>query len=136
MNKVILLLGSNLGNKKNNLEQAFSFLQNEIGTIEKISPFLETEPEGYLSNNNYINVALALTTFLSPLQVLKKIKFIERKMGRLNDTSITKIYTDRIIDIDIVNYNNIIFENKSLSIPHFQHTHCRKFSIKLLNTLV
>ncbi|MCO6565402.1 MAG: 2-amino-4-hydroxy-6-hydroxymethyldihydropteridine diphosphokinase [Apibacter sp.] len=136
MNKVILLLGSNLGNKKNNISQAIGFIDSKIGRIIKRSNLIESEPEDYISSNNYLNMGIVICTDLSPTQLLKSIKDIEKSLGRLNDTFVNGKYEDRTIDIDIVSFNSILFYSESLKIPHISHLTKRSFSKKILYELV
>ncbi|MGM5631356.1 2-amino-4-hydroxy-6-hydroxymethyldihydropteridine diphosphokinase [Apibacter raozihei] len=136
MNKVILLLGSNLGNKKNNILDAIQLINNEIGTVINKTEIIRTEPFGYNSKNYYLNSGLELHTYSSPMTVLKKLKEIENKLGRKIDSSISGKYEDRTIDIDIVYFNNIVFLSKKLTIPHVQHITKREFSQKILYQLI
>lgn len=132
---VVLLLGSNLGNVKNNIIIAKELITNKIGEIKKTSDFLTTFPVEFVSCNNFCNIALRINTFLSPFQLLKVIKNIENEMGRIKDSKEEGVYTDRIIDIDIVTYDNLIFESKNLVIPHKKHLYERDFSRKLLSEI-
>lgn len=130
--EVVLLLGSNLGNPKENIKKALKYIENEAGNILKKSEFLETKPVEFVSNNIFCNIAVLLKTEISPIKLLKTVKTIEKRMGRLEDSGDKGFYEDRIIDIDIVCYSNLIFENKVLIIPHKKHLFERDFSKKLL----
>lgn len=134
-NNVILLLGSNLGNKKNNIELAIKFIEKKIGKIFASTEILITEPVEFVSNNNFCNIALCISTPLSPTLLLRKIKKIEEEMGRSKDSYAEGKYLDRIIDIDIVIFNNIKFKSKFLEIPHSKHVYERDFSKELLGIL-
>ncbi len=134
-NKCILLLGSNLGDKKNNLDLAITLISKEIGTIKKKTKIIETQAVEYISDNNFLNQAIEVVTNLSPFQLLKTVKSIENRLGRKNDTSSQGSYQDRIIDIDIVYFNNLIFKSYALQVPHIKHSSHRKFSIELLESL-
>jgi 2-amino-4-hydroxy-6-hydroxymethyldihydropteridine diphosphokinase len=138
MNKVILLLGSNLGNKKNNITKALNIIDSKIGQIKKRSNIIESEPEDYISSNKYLNIGITVYTSLSPIQLLKLIKEIEKSLGRINDSFISGKYEDRTIDIDIVYFNTTLFNfySKSLIIPHISHISKRTFSKKILYELV
>lgn len=118
-NLVILLLGTNLNNRNQNLEQAKNYIEKEVGKIEDFSAIIETEPDGFVSENKFLNQTLSVRTSLSPLQLLKTIKGIEQKMGRVYLPTSQK-YQDRIIDIDILKYNAITFKTEELKIPHHQ----------------
>lgn len=133
--KVVLLLGSNKGNQKINLENAILLIEKEIGSVISKTNFLVTEPVEFASSNNFINFAMLLNTHLSPTHLLRGIKDIEKRMGRVSDSKVLGSYQDRIIDIDIVSYDDIKFKCDFLEIPHFKHQFEREFSKKLLKEL-
>ena len=113
MTTIYLSLGSNIGNRKKNLEKTLIELgQNNIKEI-KISSFYETEPVGPKQRNFY-NIAGKFKTNLKPQELLKTVKQIEEKLGR------TKTYHwgPRVIDIDILFYGKQIIKSKDLIIPH------------------
>lgn len=130
--EVTLLLGSNLGNTKENIEMALSIIEKDIGRILRSSEILFTSPVEFVSNNIFCNIALRIKTQLSPIKLLNLIKKIEFEMGRTEDSLITKGYIDRVIDIDIVFYGNLKFASGRLKIPHEKHANEREFSKKLL----
>ncbi len=130
-NTIYLLLGSNLNDRKKNLKDAQMHIQKEIGEIIKQSEIIETEPEGFESENPFLNQTIISLTSLSPISLLKKIKEIEAKIGRIYLPS-KQLYQDRIIDIDILMFNQIKFESAILSIPHHQII-SRKFVKKIMN---
>ena len=132
---VVLLLGSNLGNTKSNLNQAIAKIENCLGKIIKTSEMIETKAVEFESTNIFRNIALGLTTTISPYSFLNAVKSIEKEMGRELDSSAVGGYIDRIIDIDIVTFNNINFESKKLKIPHHKHLCEREFSKALLDSL-
>lgn len=96
---------------------------------------IETQPVEFESSNVFRNMALVLVTSHSPCELLKKIKIIEKDMGRNYDSMVLGKYEDRIIDIDIVTFNGIIYDSKKLKIPHTKHLLEREFSIKILESL-
>ncbi|TXF77420.1 2-amino-4-hydroxy-6-hydroxymethyldihydropteridine diphosphokinase [Chryseobacterium sp.] len=132
---VTLLLGSNLGDRKKNIETALNKIENKIGHILKKSVVLETTPVEFASSNNFCNIAVLLITQFSPQKILKIVKEIEVEMGRVADSKAVGGYTDRIIDIDIVLFNGLKFESANLKIPHQKHLFERSFSIKLIKCL-
>ena len=132
---VVLLLGSNLGNTKSNLNQAIAKIENCLGKIIKTSEMIETQPIEFGSINIFRNIAISLTTTISPYSFLNIVKSIEKDMGRELDSSAVGGYIDRIIDIDMVTFNNINFESKKLKIPHHKHLCEREFSKALLDSL-
>lgn len=120
-NKVILLLGTNLGDKNLNLKTAQSHISSKIGKIVKMSEILETEPVGFDSENNFLNQTIIVETEFSPIQLLNQIKLIENEMGRSYIKNRTAgEYEDRIIDIDILIFNEITYHSKALILPHHQ----------------
>ena len=133
-NTVILLLGTNLGDKKNNLEIAYSLINKEIGQIIKKSEILENPAEGFESANVFFNQTIKVETQLSPIQLLEKIKTIEKQMGRVYLPNI-ETYQDRVIDIDILIFNAITYDSKLLKIPHHQ-INSRNFVKKIRNYLL
>ncbi|MBA5629575.1 2-amino-4-hydroxy-6-hydroxymethyldihydropteridine diphosphokinase [Moheibacter lacus] len=118
-NTIQLLLGSNLNDRESNLKTARLCIEKEIGTIEKCSKIIETAPEGFESKYDFLNQIIQLNTVLSPMSILKTIKSIEKKMGRTYEKTDQK-YQDRIIDIDLLVFNQIVFESKNLMVPHHQ----------------
>lgn len=137
MNYVVLLLGSNLGNKIENIQKALVEIEKYVGNILYKTKMIETRPWGFKSINLFINCAIKIKTNFSPIQLLNIIKYIECKLGRkdfLHNFSYIK-YKDRIIDIDIIFYNNIKFWSINLLIPHYLHVKKRNFSKKILKEL-
>ena len=132
---VVLLLGSNLGDTKSNLNQAIAKIENCLGKIIKTSEMIETKAVEFESTNIFRNIAISLTTTISPYNFLNAVKSIEKDMGRKLDSFAVGGYIDRIIDIDIVTFNNINFESKKLKIPHHKHLCEREFSKALLDSL-
>ena len=96
---------------------------------------IETVPVEFVSNNIFRNIALGLFTQHSPFFLLKAVKRIEEEMGRLSDSFAIGEVVDRLIDIDIVTYDNINFESNKLILPHKKHLFERDFSKVLLQSL-
>ncbi len=114
---VYLSLGTNIGDRQRNIMQAVSLLQERVGTVATLSSFLETEPWGFESPNPFINIALAIETTLTPGELLDATQAIEKDLGRIaKSTNCT--YSDRIIDIDILLYDDLILSQENLKIPH------------------
>ncbi|WP_407401197.1 2-amino-4-hydroxy-6-hydroxymethyldihydropteridine diphosphokinase [Chryseobacterium sp.] len=132
--EVVLLLGSNIGDQKKNIDEALERL-NEAGKISQHTDYLYTEPIEFVSCNIFCNIAAVIYTQLSPIQLLNFIKKTEVEMGRNQDSTVTLGYTDRIIDIDIVKYDYLNFRSKRLVVPHEKHLFCREFSKSLLREL-
>lgn len=127
MNTVYLILGSNLGSRADNIQDAIEELKNCGLTILKKSSLYNTAPWGYKEQSDFLNMALECSTNLCPYTLLREIKDIEKKMGRKE----TIRYGPRIIDIDIIFYNNLILKSEQLTIPH-PLMHKREFVLKPL----
>ncbi|WP_379968695.1 2-amino-4-hydroxy-6-hydroxymethyldihydropteridine diphosphokinase [Epilithonimonas sp. UC225_85] len=132
-NTVVLLLGSNINNPENNIQIALEKIENEIGAILKNSELVITLPVEFESYNNFCNIAINLKTQFSPIRLLRHLKKIEKEMGRTKDSSDFGSYQDRIIDIDIVLYNNIKFISTKLTIPHHKNLYERDFAREIIN---
>lgn len=131
MNVAFLSLGGNMGNRMANLSAAINTISAVCGKPVKVSSVYETAAWGSESENKYLNQVVEITTTLSIAQLLKNILAIEKKMGR---TRIGHQYSDRVIDIDILFYNNDIVREKDLHVPH-QRLHLRKFVLVPLNEI-
>lgn len=116
MSKVYLSLGSNLGNRQQNIVEAIAIIGSELGVVRKVSEYYYSEPVGFASENNFVNVAVLLHTGLQPHELLQHIELIELKMGRLQKSNGS--YSDRVIDIDILLYDDIVLDTDKLKIPH------------------
>jgi len=112
-----LALGSNLGEPENNLNRAIVLINKKIGPVISQSSFYSTEPWGFQSENHFLNAVVKVETLLNPRQLLLSTQAIERQMGRKHKSS-NGIYKDRIIDIDILLYDDLIIDEPDLKIPH------------------
>jgi len=130
-NSVILLLGTNLGDKESNLKTCKKLIEQHFGEIVDFSEVIETEAEDFESEHLFFNQTLKINTEYSPIKVLKLIKKIEVEMGRVYSKPEQR-YQDRLIDIDLLYYNKITFESQILRIPHPQ-VFSRNFIKKILN---
>lgn len=92
-------------------------MEKQIGTVVRRSAFYETEPWGFESSNRFINAAVCSTTSLSPRGVLEATQRIERDLGRMSKSANGQ-YHDRVIDIDILLYDDIRVDEPDLKIPH------------------
>lgn len=113
---VYVSLGSNLGERERNLNDAILKLTLEAGIIVCQSGFYEFEPWGFESENSFLNAVILMETHLSPFELLTTTQQIEKELGRTAKT--TQTYSDRIIDIDILLYDNLIINHPTLKIPH------------------
>ena len=119
--KVYLGLGSNLGERKEQLCRAIALIGERVGEVIRQSSFIETEPWGFESENKFLNAVILCETTLSPRQLLRTTQQIERDMGRkkkANGKSLNRKYTDRPIDIDILLYDDLTVDEPDLKIPH------------------
>jgi len=107
-------IGSNLGNRKQNCEKAISLLTENRITVLKRSTMLETEPWGIKDQPKFINMAIKIDTILEPEDLLNLLKEIESAVGRTQ----TFRWGPRIIDLDILLYDNLILNTNNVQIPH------------------
>jgi len=111
-----LALGTNLGDKERNLQLALEKIAENIGKISAVSSIYASEAWGYKSKNRFLNQVARIETILSPLELLKAVQVIETQMGRVRNNS--GRYHDRIIDIDIILYDDLVCRSEELTIPH------------------
>jgi len=112
-NSAVLGLGSNLGRKSENLCQAIKYLE-KFCDIEKVSPIYKTASLLKDDQDAYFNLCVSVTTDMEPVELLKSLKNIEKRMGRVNSGH----WYTRVIDIDIVDFNSKVYEFDMLKIPH------------------
>jgi 2-amino-4-hydroxy-6-hydroxymethyldihydropteridine diphosphokinase len=122
--EVFIGLGSNLGDKKINLETAQLHISQEIGEINLISSLYETEPWGDKNQDNFYNQVIKVETEVFPLALIEKCLGIEIKMGRVR----IQKWAARIIDIDILAITGIQLRTDNLTVPH-PYLKSRKFVI-------
>ncbi|MGI6223166.1 MAG: 2-amino-4-hydroxy-6-hydroxymethyldihydropteridine diphosphokinase [Prevotella sp.] len=130
---VYLGLGTNLGNREENMQRALQQLNLRVGPLKRVSSFIETEPWGFVSSNKFLNACCCCDTTLSPREVLKVTQQIERDLGRTRK-SVNGVYHDRTIDIDILLYDNLHVSEPDLHIPH-PHIQERDFVLKPLREI-
>lgn len=114
-----IALGSNLGDAEKNIQTAIQKIKASIGKVENVSSIISSEAEGFHSEYTFSNACLLCKTPLEPLQLLNRLKCIELEMGR---TKTKKSYEDRIIDLDIIFFEDLSFQSEELTIPHPRHT--------------
>lgn len=117
MAEVYVSLGTNLGDKDNNLRTAVRLMQERIGKVISLSSFYETAPWGFQSEHSFLNAAACIETRLSPEQLLLVTQQIERELGRTQKSS-GNAYKDRLIDIDLLMYDNLQIHADQLVLPH------------------
>lgn len=114
-NYVFLGLGTNLGDRETNLTKAQELIRKSIGQIDSRSAIYESEPWGFQSENNFLNMVIKVHTSLKPIDLVKEIQIIEGQLGRIRES---RQYASRTIDIDILLYRNLVIDNPDLIIPH------------------
>jgi 2-amino-4-hydroxy-6-hydroxymethyldihydropteridine diphosphokinase len=123
MEKIFISLGSNLGDKLNNLEVACEQIEQLVGTIEKKSKIYETEPWGFETSDQFLNQVILVQTSKTADEVMKSLLLIENDLGRVrNDVQ----YSSRSIDLDILFYGDQTINTDLVNVPH-PRLHARKF---------
>lgn len=122
MAEVYVGLGTNLGDKEQNLRDAVQKIEEQIGKVVSLSAFYVTAPWGFSSDNSFLNAAVCVETKLSPLEVLQETQMIEKELGR-TQKSVNRMYSDRLIDIDLLLYEDLVLSVISasgveLTLPH------------------
>lgn len=115
--KAYLGIGTNLGNRKANVDQAIEMISKQAGHLLACSSYIETAPWGFQSANHFLNAVVSIDTHHTPHELLKITQSIEREMGRTHKT-VDGNYSDRIIDIDILLYGEEVIHTPDLTIPH------------------
>ena len=130
VHRVYLSLGANLGDRRANMNMAVELIDEYVGKIVRRSSMIETEPWGFDSDNKFLNMCVALDTQLLPHQLLRVTQDIERRLGR-KSKSVDGVYSDRLIDIDILLYDDLRIRTSYLTIPH-PHMRSRDFVMRPL----
>ena len=121
MHTVYFSLGSNLGDKEANIRTAIEKINELVGVVVRQSALLVTQPWGFESEHLFVNAAICCETDKTPREVLQITQQIERDMGRRKNTRTStgrRTYKDRIIDIDILIYDDLTVNEPDLKIPH------------------
>jgi len=114
MRTAYLLIGGNLGNRKENLSKAISLINEQCGALTRSSSIYETEAWGITDQPSFLNQALEISTSLNARQLMRKVLKIEEEMGRVRKEKLGP----RIIDIDILLFENEIHDLRFLKVPH------------------
>lgn len=119
--KLYLSLGSNLGDRETNIRQALALIDERVGSVYRVSSYIETAPVGFQSPNKFINIVCLVHTMMSPMACLRETQKIEQEVGRTQksinpDGSLT--YKDRLIDIDLLTYDQLVLNTPELTLPH------------------
>lgn len=128
--KAYLLLGTNLGDRAQNLNTAIAFIEKEVGEVFKKSSVYETAAWGKTDQPGFLNLAIGVKTDVAPLVLLNILLGIEKKMGRVR----MERWGERLIDIDIIFYADKIVNDDQLTLPH-PEMHKRRFVLEPLNEI-
>ncbi len=112
--QIFLGLGSNLGNREENLSTAQKLIEEKVGKIRSKSSIYETAAWGITEQNAFLNQVIEVESHFSPSAVLHLVLKIEKDMGRIREIK----WGERSIDIDILYYNNEIISTENLTVPH------------------
>ena len=132
LHQVYLGLGSNLGDKEENIRKAITLINEQIGTVVRQSALFYSEPWGFESENQFVNAAICVSTSLTPHELLKANQRIEHQLGKTQAHATERpsdlspqpsalrppIYHDRPIDIDILLYDDLHIDEPQLKVPH------------------
>jgi 2-amino-4-hydroxy-6-hydroxymethyldihydropteridine diphosphokinase len=113
--KVYISFGSNIGNRKENIKRALQLMGEHPNIkITRVSSLYETEPWGKKEQEWFLNGVVEILTSLPPKELLRVLQSIERRIGRKGEER----WSQRMIDLDIILFNNLVIENEGLKIPH------------------
>lgn len=120
---VYLSIGSNKGDKKQNLEMAITLLRrHDQIVVSKVSPFYKTQPQNYTDQDWFVNAAVKIKTRLTPQELLFVLKTMEKELDKEGKPF---RFGPRIIDLDIIYYDDLIFKSEYIEIPHSRmHERC------------
>ena len=114
MSTAFVALGSNLGDREENLRTALAYLQENGLEVVKVSSFIETEPYGVTDQPGFVNGVCQVQTELAPLELLHLLLEIEQQMGRVR----LRRWGERNIDLDLLLYEDAVLESEELTLPH------------------
>ncbi len=115
MSVAYISLGSNLGDRKSNLMKAMTLLSSHMSiTVSNVSSIYETDPVGYLNQDNFLNIVCRIKTDLTPLALLSYLQTIEQILHRER----TIRFGPRTIDLDILTYDDLVLDTDVLTLPH------------------
>jgi 2-amino-4-hydroxy-6-hydroxymethyldihydropteridine diphosphokinase len=128
---LVLLLGSNIGDKSRNLMRAMERLDAMFGIPLEVSSVMETPPWGKTDQDSFLNMALVYSSNIKPAVLLDSILNLEIDLGRVRQEK----WGPRLIDIDIIFYGNMVYQSDVLEIPH-PYMHQRKFVLEPLMEII
>lgn len=140
LHRVVLSLGSNMGNRALLLRRAIHALSQRVGPLVQQSSVVETEPWGFETRRTFLNQVVVIDTVMTPETVLRTIFDIEQQLGRRRDYDplhppATHAYQSRPIDIDIIFYDDVVTDSELLQLPH-PRMHLRRFVLEPLCELM
>ena len=130
MHTAYIGIGSNLGDREENLKKALQLMERKGIKIKAISSFYETSPWGRTDQPGFLNAAVKAETGLSPENLLNVLLEVEKEMGRVRGEK----WGPRIIDLDILLFNGEVFDSPGLKIPH-PYMHEREFVLVPLSEI-
>ena len=130
MPRAIIAFGSNMGNRRENIQKALEKMEHIGLNLIKTSTIIETEPYGYLDQDSFLNGACIVDTVFSPKELLYQLLAIEQELGRKREIR----WGPRIIDLDIIFYEDQIIREKDLIIPH-PDAHNRTFVMEPISEI-
>jgi 2-amino-4-hydroxy-6-hydroxymethyldihydropteridine diphosphokinase len=128
--RAIIAFGSNMGNRRENIQKALEKMEHIGLNLIKTSTIIQTEPYGYLDQDPFLNGACIVDTVLSPKELLYQLLAIEQELGRKREIR----WGPRIIDLDIIFYEDQIIREKDLIIPH-PDAHNRTFVMEPISEI-
>ncbi len=111
--EVFVAIGTNLGDKEENIARAIAKLE-DFSKVEEVATYMHTKPWGVSDQPDFLNTVVKVKTLLEPFALLKALKLIEKNLGRVK----TRHWGERIIDLDIIFYDDLVLQEKELAIPH------------------
>ncbi len=111
--EVFIAIGTNLGDKEDNIARAIAKLK-DFCLLEEVATYIDTKPWGVSDQPDFLNTVVKVKTLLEPFALLRNLKAIEENLGRVK----TRRWGERIIDLDIIFYDDLVLEEKELAIPH------------------
>ena len=122
----LILIGSNQGQRELIISQSIKMLAERCGEVLLVSSLYETEPWGFIAEQNFLNQVVALDTEMNPYDLLRELLMIEKELGRKRHD--VEGYESRPIDLDILYYDDIIINDEDLILPH-PRLHKRRFAL-------
>lgn len=122
----LILIGSNQGQRELTISQSIKMLAERCGEVFLLSSLYETEPWGFIAEQNFLNQVVALDTEMNPYDLLRELLMIEKELGRKRHD--VEGYESRPIDLDILYYDDMIINDNDLILPH-PRLHKRRFAL-------